>query len=856
MKYLFLFLIVIFTFSCIREKDPQILQRQDTALIPNGLPLAARQKEQAKKNLISNPSFESGKFYIDDTLKLSFSLPGWKKVGEHVYWTNIEDRVNYSEKDASNGIHAIKISRRTVNETDNQGEGIITDYIRVIPGNYNLMMDVRLENVSSNLDRFGTGIYDAINLRIYYYDKNRVLIRKTDFHPGVNRQLDPGFKGYNFSHNQEIPEFDWARITARTANFPYDEGNIPENTRYVKIFAGLKGSGDMWIDYVNFNYSDKNFTFLEQLRPYFDSAVDLSAYLLPTPHEIDNYIEIPLKYVAESNSEVMPLFVYPRNTGSGEKQLILELERYLIRNKIISSRSNSFITRIQQNRFSGSSLIVSIGKTDLYRQFSETLPEFKPGEKGQQYFIRRIKNNNEYIFIDYSDTEGLARALHTFRQLVDTEKGIYHHYDISDYPDYTARTVIIPESALTGDDFTRKATAELVNYGMNRTVLEIPLADYTGTAYARLGNTWETALTAWNKHNPSLSNGFYFSSFPLKNTSLLMTAGEEYSGEELLKSVLDDAGTVSGILKDKRSFIPDFYIFSDESIWDLHNGDQETDLHVPVFTMTADADKEFFKALNGNGSIQPGSQVYLKPLIIKNSDQKRNRAYADLYYDYMSDPAAGFSGILWQGPVDYPEIVDHSDIYNFAGKVLPLNFYTTRFSTRKESYITGSYYSLYSWRAITSNLFDGMDMLMEGIIPEDFSGQVIVDFNPVSELNLVRIISLSDYLWNTSDYDPALSAWKVLRSLYGEKTAGDLVYFSDAYYKLLATLIEIETRGYNARLDKDGENAILIMDRHWEEIKVSLASHLSLLNELTDLKNSLISRFYQARRGNNHITEK
>lgn len=84
--------------------------------------------------------------------------------------------------------------------------------------------------------------------------------------------------------------------------------------------------------------------------------------------------------------------------------------------------------------------------------------------------------------------------------------------------------------------------------------------------------------------------------------------------------------------------------------------------------------------------------------------------------------------------------------------------------------------------------------------------------------------------------------------LYGETIAKDLIYFNDVYYKLMSVIIDMEDRGFSSKLDKEGEAAILLLDKHWEKIKIDLATHISLLNELSDLKNNLISRYYQVRR--------
>ena len=169
---------------------------------------------------------------------------------------------------------------------------------------------------------------------------------------------------------------------------------------------------------------------------------------------------------------------------------------------------------------------------------------------------------------------------------------------------------------------------------------------------------------------------------------------------------------------------------------------------------------------------------------------------------------------------------------------------------RRESCLTGSYYSLYSGRALTGSLFDGFNTDVVDIEPDMFNNEFIFDIEDFSELNMIRLLSSVDYLWNSSSFNSVFSSWKVLLTLYGKKTAQNLVLFNDAYYKLFAIIIDIEKEGPHARLNKSGEQLITDMNKYWDEITLSLAAHLNLLNELSDLKNTLISRYYQSRKIN------
>ena len=320
--HFFIILFLIILAGCRSRSHIVNLQTQWSGLDPKSIPLNIREKEYEKGNLVSNPSFELGRYYNVDTLRLSFNLPGWKKVGEDVSWTNIQNALEFEPDEASIGLHAIRIERDNADETDVQGEGIISDYIKVIPGNYRLSMDVRLKHVESNLERLGSNIQDAVNIMLFFYDRNKVLIRNEAYHPAYDHLINNSFKGQPFSNFEYISELDWGRVIGRSGNFPFDEGNIPDDARYVKIFAGLKGTGLMWVDMVDFRYSSENFTFLEKVRPLFDSTLQASETLIPRPRKTEFYKRTDLIKLDDSQKELKPLFLIPSSADASVKKII------------------------------------------------------------------------------------------------------------------------------------------------------------------------------------------------------------------------------------------------------------------------------------------------------------------------------------------------------------------------------------------------------------------------------------------------------------------------------------------------------------------------------------------------------
>lgn len=832
--------------SCSQEKQPLSTAVQWSGLHSGQVPHSIRQKELDRKNLIENPSFELGKHYMADTLKLSFSLPGWKKVGENVFWTNTEDKLNYFPDEASKGTHAIKIVKNYCNETDIQGEGIISDYIKVIPGNYILSLDLRLKNIVSNMDRLGTGVFDAVNIRMFYYDKNKVLIKSAAYHPEYDHIINQAFKGFNFSGNETIDDFGWAEIVARAGNFPFEEGNIPDETRYVKVFAGLKGTGEMYIDFVRFEYTRKNFTYLEQIEPYFDTILDKSAYLFPSPQKIDLYNPLDLTLQNETGEKKLPLFVLPKNMSNQDRILFDNLKKSLQKKGLLTKSGSNFTSKFQRNNKELYPFIISFGVNDLSSEFSDRLSLQEMGKSEQSYTLKRISNNNNYIFIDYTDAEGLDRAINTFLQLVDETNGTYHHFDISDYPDYTERTVVIPYFIQDNNPHYLTWLFLLQEFGFNKFVMKISSNDLSSAQLYTLSQKAMGQFSMLQKSDPYVKSGIFLEGVKLSETQKVIDSGKVLGDIEFQTSLAKDATELAKIVNRMDTFKPDFWIFSDRFLREIQNKNMHNGLNFENYSHFINGRNVFWRNFSAGLKISTEKPKYLHPYFLSNIEQKNKKLASNLYFNDLDQLGIKFEKTLWTGAVEFPEFIDPSDLYNYSGKEVSLLSKTS--GMRKETCLTGSYYSIYSGRALTGSLFNGFDTNMVGISPEMMNNECILDLEGFSELNLIRLLSSLDYVWNTSAYNPSFSSWKVLKKIYGKETAKNLVLFNDAYYKLTSAIIDIDNLGYNQRHIKNGEYLITQLNNCWNTITIDLAAHSDLLNDLSDLKNALISRYYQSAR--------
>ena len=848
-KPTYLIIIMIFISSCKGDNTKVTnIQNQWSGLNPTSIPLSVRIKEEQKGNLVTNPSFELGKHYTLDSTKLSFNLPGWKKVGDNVVWTDIENNNEFEKNDASSGNHAIKIVRDQSDETEVLGEGIMSDYIRVIPGNYLLSFDVRLEHIKSNLHRLGTGVFDAVNIRVFCYDRNKVMIKNVSYHPLYNKEIDNSFKGFGFSNHDKIERFGWARVFGRSGNFPFEEGNLPEETRYVKIFAGLKGEGKMWVDKFDFRYSSKNFTLLEKLEPYFDTTMEKSSYLIPEPQKAGYYKPISLILTNENQEQLLPGILMPVNSNDDLEKIISVFNSDIFEISIQGKNYLPVLNDLDAEDLENHSLIFSIGNNTLSNQFAEQLPFEEIRDVEQAYFIKRLDQVSNVIFIGYSDLEGLQHALHTLDQLLEFRENTYHHYDIVDYPDYLQRGVIIQlDENMPDPDSLKLAFGSLNHIGVNTWVIESkPVELGSNNLIKSLGPWFKTDFN--NKTFPHIRQGVSLERLKLPD---FPSNGEEAKQEELNlfeNNILNSARDLYEELKKLNSLNTDLLIFSDKTLWESMN-------FSPAGAALIDNEnfnkfmfyRNLFSRTFSKYDLTELPESYLIPFY--QGISRKENIYYDIYSDAIADSSTGnwFSTVLWSGAVRNTNLIDAMSLYGIRGTP-ELSFLDHSLTYRTGSRYYGNYYSLYPGKALTGILFRPYDTRIIGVDPGDFSNEVLLKVNDFSEITRIRLATAVDYFWNTSLYDPAISLWKILNYSYGKDIAREIVWFNDLYFKLLSISLNMELNGYNQKHEKQASELIIELNSHWENLKTLLESEYEFLNDLSDLKNGIISRYYQAQK--------
>ncbi len=180
-------------------------------------------------------------------------INGWKILGQNVRWVDRRSG-DYTREDVNSGSHAVRIHRKTAGELD-EAEGVVSDYIPVIPGNYYFSYQIKLRNITNNKRRLGVRLYDAVVVKTLFFDADKQPIEPGTWNPVGRSLIDNSDKSYSFSNYWTLDDFPWGQVRARTYNYPFSEGDIPDNTRYVRLFLGLKGTGAMWIDDIVYRYS-------------------------------------------------------------------------------------------------------------------------------------------------------------------------------------------------------------------------------------------------------------------------------------------------------------------------------------------------------------------------------------------------------------------------------------------------------------------------------------------------------------------------------------------------------------------------------------------------------------------------
>lgn len=789
---------------------------------PLSIPYRIRQLKFDKGNLVRNSSFESGKNLIIDSTGVTYRIDGWQKIGDQVQWVNIELDSIYDADEASDSIRAVKIHRTYANETDDPGEGIMSDFIKVIPGNYRLSFHIRLEEITPNRSRLGTRIFDAVNIRLLFYDKNKIEISSKKYDPYRKIYIDNTFQGFAFSNFDKIDDFSWSKVMGKSCNVPFVNGDIPDEARYVKIFLGLKGNGTMWIDQVDFRYSSENFSFLERMNELMDTTLLKQETIIPQPKKVKKLASVPY-FDSKSVPAAIPLICVPEDAAAETMQaaMLLKLRmEELIRKMVREPTENHqirIVTKIGADDLNNTRLLFSIGNTGLFKRFRDILPVKLISGREQGYFVYTTSDLSNIVFLYGNEPMGEFYAATSVVQLFDNKKLMFHNAQIVDFPDFPERKLRIDPYQIKEDRAAGLYKQLLLNkinglyFSFNPVLQESSPKDL----YRILGD-----LPDYNK---------------LLTYSVFLEIGK-------LQSALKNAPGTSDILSSQ--LLKAYLNMMDGCDKIILSPYYETDTEVFDFAPSYNSIEKYTELISVSSNLAAGKHiaggVACVPVWRNNEEMYKSPGKADIYIAEISNQVPDNVHYLWNGCswsgyntgnadlVRIKSIIGANPIWWDKSMIYDdLISKMEEYPARLNLYNLFKPYNNYGIR----ELFDNID-----------TTEIYIDFYPESEFDMIRLYTVSDFIWNADNYDPDLSLWKILHSKYGSACARELILFADNYAALLRLSVEFKDPAYRQRFIRKAMPLQEKLNSHLHAVREILGDGHQLVKELQTVSEGVISK--------------
>ncbi|MCK4853042.1 MAG: beta-N-acetylglucosaminidase domain-containing protein [Bacteroidales bacterium] len=829
---------MLFSFNSCVEDDSNLPSTAGwSRLDPASIPLRHRMIQANRGNLVKNPSFEHGRIINIDSNTVSNNITGWTWIGSNVDWV----------AEVHSGVYAVKIQRKSADETMGQGEGVISDFIRIIPGNYEFTFWIRLQDIHSYQERRGTRIDDAIDIRVIFYDKNRLLISGNTFNSQRNANIDQSFKALPFAGFWNIDNMDWSHVRGRTTNDYLTDGDVPDEAKFVKIFFGLKGTGTMWIDDVDFRYSNRNFTSLEKSEPYFDTTFSAVDMLVPAPKEAVGLDPLVYHYPG-TDSLPYPVIVIPqhasRQTSAAAQLLKARLDMLFERVYGVEYKSKVIITSgIPARVVEDGGLVFNIGKNQLSgRQVSGHV---------QGYIIQPDSLYPNLVHLIGSDAEGNFYAAVTVAQLLDESRYVYYQSRIVDYPDIPQRSFLVSAVSASSDEKAYGDNlADMLMLKMNRGYLDYyrsrNMWERTGTAYlrglseigreahkhgmiqlAQMVNPYAflPASTRLDSIDPGLQNRWmHSSSSSLSRLRARFIAGLEAGATTLVLCTNDH-------LPYKGGHSLNFSLYAERDLKRYINLQQA---HI-----------ELIQLLTGSTGIGRPVNFEFIPPWYANELVDQSRGQGEQYLRDLADNIPDQVSILWSGPSKQSYSVDEADFHRYRALTdRELVLWDNSLNTLPDILSDTSLSMSLSLKLRTLNVFEPYQVKFTGSsLPGSQAGKIIINSPLDSELMKIRIATAADYMWNTLTYDPDLSLWKVLVSRYGREAAMNLYQFNESYMTLLGSLTALKNGTGNQRHTRQINDELEVMQETLAILDGLIPYNPRLLNELKSLKMELEHTF-------------
>jgi len=871
-KFVLLILFLLLLFSSF---EYSVAQSFYSGINPLSNSLKTRQLYYNKGNLVDNPSFERAKIFKNDSLILNFKLAGWDVIGKNVQLTDIGKSKVYNQADAFEGVHSIKIVRKyeNVKEINNEAEGVLSDFIEVIPANFDFYFDIRLEKIipTHYLDRFQTRIGKNIDIHLQFYDKDKKELSPETYFEYINKKIDNSFKGFAFANYFLIDKFDWARVHGQTWNYPFSEGDLPEGCRYIKIFLGLKCSGTMWVDNIDFRLSRWNFTPLERMDSFFNKKYDLSQLLIPTPQFVSNPKHIELK-----NKDIR--IVYQGADSPENRRAIELLKKHFDGINGVSIKIDKVETTVPAS--GGLQIILIKESQNLSAGLAAAFAAIR--NKNQGYFIRKEDNK---IYLGANNGVGLFYAVTTLSQLIDYKNSIIDCADITDYPDFTGRTAGLMSyqnrwSLKQNKELTDSAIEKILN--QRNKDLDQQIKDLDFYAFYKINELYSNASISkrwW------LPGDFYKRFFEkigercaqyggILNSAVQLNPFYHLDMEEQVDSVTDSLknlfsiGSDAGFEKIKNVLKPAL----DAGAKTVMLGSDDFVPHSGIirgeYTLFTKPDKEQFVNLADAQSFLANK---IKKWLDKNYSNVRlefippqynnrfidyGRGSAETYFRDLTSRLDSSVVLVWTGNTirslvyDLADIRKATELYNSK----PMIFDNTPYA-RNVEVANGGYPINYPQRSVLCNLFEPFDIQY----PKNFStyldSRYYSNLGGFGEINKIKYMTFSDFTWNSKNYNPDFSLFKALLQYFGVDNARLLLEFNDVYYQFVASWGQLRIEKEHNPLFKCSEKQKNHAEEEIKNMKIAFEAiqpikNDSLKKELENIMNSKIDAWYKLSKTN------